>query len=118
MPTILIIDDDLDTRVMLTHALKNLECSIIACDNGKDALERLANLQPDVIILDLALPYMRGEDILALIRQEPHLTETKVIIYTAHARMMDNMALQEADLLLEKPALVQQLRNAVAQFLI
>ena len=64
-------------------------------------------------MLDLHLPHVSGPDILRHIRVDARLTETRVIVATAHARIAESIR-READLVLLKPISFSQLRDLAA----
>ena len=58
--TVLVIEDDELTRDQVRRALEGDACTVITAANGREALERLAQTRPDVILLDLLMPEMDG----------------------------------------------------------
>ncbi len=63
--SILIVDDDQDYRTFLKLALEEMGHSVIEADCGKRALEVLAEEDIDVLLLDLYMPEMGGDEVLA-----------------------------------------------------
>jgi two-component system, OmpR family, KDP operon response regulator KdpE len=57
---ILVIDDEIDTVMLIKHILMNSGIDVISAGNGPEALKRLSQTPPDVILLDLMLPDMDG----------------------------------------------------------
>ena len=83
------------------------EYSTEVVSNGKDALVRLAEVIPALVILDLHLPQcVSGKDILHEIRKDERLSNTRVILATADAFLSDELK-EEADL---SPAQTHQCR--------
>lgn len=114
-PLALIIEDDENLGRIFALALKNqYQTEIIA--NGLDALQRLPDLQPHLIILDLNLPGAHGSEILAFIRAQPVLQNSIVIVTTAADRQAEAIA-DQADLTLIKPVSPAQLRELAGRFL-
>jgi CheY-like chemotaxis protein len=58
--TVLVVEDDELTRDQVRRTLEGDACTVITAANGREALERLANTRPDVILLDLLMPEMDG----------------------------------------------------------
>lgn len=107
-----IIEDDYDLSTVFAGALQaaGFETEIIRA--GDKALERLAVITPDVVVLDLHLPHVEGVDILEYIRGDPRLAETRVIIITGDAVLANSPSLQEATVqILIKPVTFKRLRN-------
>jgi len=67
--TILIVDDEAQIRKMLTITLQSSGYGVVEAENGKDALKKVANHPPDLILLDLGLPDQNGQDILKHMRE-------------------------------------------------
>jgi CheY-like chemotaxis protein len=63
---VLIVDDDEDTRDMIAVLLEQAGYSVATAGNGREALERLKMLRPEMILLDVCMPEMDG----AMFRQE------------------------------------------------
>lgn len=111
----LIIEDDVDLSIIFSESLKaaGFEAEIIR--DGALAVERLSCTQPELVVLDLHLPNVSGEELLTQIRSDARLSKTHVILCTADPRMAD--PLQEvADLVLIKPVVFSQLRDLAKRF--
>ena len=110
----MIIEDNEDLAIIFAEALQaaGFETSIV--QDGEEAIAQLQGSVPKIIILDLHLPYVSGEDILKQIRADERLVETRVIIATADPRMAD-MLKDQADLVLLKPISFGQLRDLAAR---
>lgn len=80
---LLIVDDEEDIRLILTVCLEREGYQCLYATTGKEALERAAANQPDVILLDYLLPDMTGEEILNQLRQTPGLQAIPVLCLTA-----------------------------------
>jgi DNA-binding response OmpR family regulator len=78
--------------------------------DGEAALERLAVVKPDVVILDLNLPHVSGIDVLQEIRSDPRLVNTRVVVVTAHDELINSVQ-EQADLVLIKPVAFSQIRK-------
>lgn len=83
-----VIEDNPDNR-MLVQALLEDRYEISEYESGVDAVERLGDEVPDLILLDISLPEMDGTEVLAWIRQQDALKELPVIALTAHAMAGD-----------------------------
>jgi len=56
----LVIDDDADTRRLISTVLEEENCQVTTAANGQEALEKMQHIQPDIIIVDLMMPVMDG----------------------------------------------------------
>jgi DNA-binding response OmpR family regulator len=109
-PFALVIEDDADLATISAGALTAAGFETEAIRDGRTAVERLPVTIPDVVILDLHLPQVSGEEILADIRTDSCLARTRVIVATADPRAAELLQAQ-ADLVLIKPISFSQLRD-------
>ena len=88
MTTIAVVEDNADNRLLLQAILEGLY-DLVEYENGTDALAGLAASLPDLVLLDISLPGMDGNEILARIRADAMLRTLPVIALTAHAMSGD-----------------------------
>ena len=87
MPEIMIIDDDAHISEMLSESLKNEGYTVSAAYSGTEALLLLSGSKPDIILLDLMLPGLSGEELL------PKIKDIPVIVVSAKADVTDKVEL-------------------------
>ena len=87
MPNILIVDDDIHISNLLAEALQNNGYTVQKAFSGTEALLVLSNKKPDLILLDLMLPGISGEEVLSGIKNIP------VIVLSAKASVSDKVEL-------------------------
>lgn len=83
MSTVLIVDDDLTARETLIAMLEGEQYDLQIAKDGIQALHMLAELQPDLILLDVMMPGMDGYEVCRRIRATPDLAEVPIILLTA-----------------------------------
>ena len=88
MKTIAVVEDNADNRLLLQAILDGLY-QVVEYENGVDALAGLSATLPDLVLLDISLPGMDGNEILARIRADDRLRRQPVIALTAHAMAGD-----------------------------
>ncbi len=114
-PIALVVEDNADQNLVFTMALNKAGFATVPIYNGMEAQQRLKEVVPEVVILDLHLPDISGNAILAQIRSDKRLAKVKVILATADAAFAD--ALQaEAELVLLKPVSFSQLSDLASRF--
>jgi two-component system alkaline phosphatase synthesis response regulator PhoP len=79
---ILLVDDDQDFLEILSTKLKEQGFNIETAKNGKEALEKLQHIKPDLIILDVMMPEMNGIDTAIELAKNFNLNEVKFIFLT------------------------------------
>jgi CheY-like chemotaxis protein len=109
-PFALIIEDDTRLADVFSESIKSVGYKVETRRDGQDALDRLKEIIPDLIILDLHLPNVMGDEILKAIRADKRLTSTRVMLATADAVRAKSLE-KESDLVLLKPISVIQLRE-------
>ena len=88
MSTIAIVEDNADNRLLL-QAILDSSYDLVEYENGTDALAGLMASLPDLVLLDISLPGMDGNEILSRIRADARLCALPVIALTAHAMSGD-----------------------------
>ncbi|MDO9070349.1 MAG: response regulator, partial [Deltaproteobacteria bacterium] len=80
---VLVVEDDPETREILRRLLEKEGCQVIAAENGRVALERLAESQPMLILLDLMMPEMDGFQFIDRVRQHENWRTIPIVVVTA-----------------------------------
>jgi CheY-like chemotaxis protein len=78
--TILIVEDDDELHELYAAMLETLDCRLIQAYDGVEALEKLVDTTPDLIILDLILDEMMGDEFLLDVRRKSQYADIPVII--------------------------------------
>ena len=81
--TALVVEDDPDSRTLLRRSLEGEGWKVQEAENGRVALERIAENRPGVILLDLMMPEMDGFEFVAALRHTPDGKNIPVIVITA-----------------------------------
>jgi two-component system response regulator PrrA len=108
-PLALIVEDDPRQNQIFSITLAS-HFTTEAFTDGAEALQRLADCVPALVVLDLHLPGAMGAEILARIRADQRLVSTCVILATADERQADLLS-DQADVVLLKPVSPTQLRE-------
>jgi len=80
---ILVVDDKNELLHLMRRVLEDEEYQVYILQDGKDAFERVKNQLPDLLILDLRLGDISGQEILKQLREDSATAEIPVIVYTA-----------------------------------
>lgn len=100
-PIALVIEDDPQLSQIFKLALQD-DFFVETIIDGKDAQERLGQVIPRLIVLDLNLPGVSGSNLLASIRSDARMSESTVMLCTADHRQADTLR-DQADFILLKP---------------
>jgi DNA-binding response OmpR family regulator len=113
----MIIEDDPDISFVFSKALESAGFETEIIDAGDVAIARLSSVIPDIVTLDLNLPFVSGEEILHYIRSDARMADTKVIVASAYQRLSDTIY-TDADLVLVKPVSFTQLRDLATRLVL
>jgi DNA-binding response OmpR family regulator len=108
-PLAFIIEDDPQLSQIFTLTLSE-SFKTEAITDGSQALLRLSNIVPHLIVLDINLPGASGAQILQTLRADPRFESTRVILATADSRQAGELQ-DKADIVLLKPISITQLRE-------
>ncbi|MDD4202702.1 MAG: response regulator [Candidatus Omnitrophica bacterium] len=81
--TILVIDDALEVRKLLKFHFEKKGYIVILEENGQEGLNKIKNMAVDLVILDLMLPGLAGEEVCRQIRKDEKIKNIPIIMITA-----------------------------------
>jgi DNA-binding response OmpR family regulator len=113
----LVVEDDPGVGGVYVEALKQAGFTTELFTNGRAAMARLTVAVPDIILLDLNLPIVSGENVLHAIRSDERLKDTRIIITTGESHRAKELESQ-ADLVLVKPISATQLSDLAARMVV
>lgn len=85
---VLVVEDEPELGAAIRALLERRRpCEVVVATNARDAFERVASEPfPAIIILDLALPDMGGDEFLQIVREDPRLADIPVVVMSGWAR--------------------------------
>jgi CheY-like chemotaxis protein len=110
MKRILVVDDNDDTRSVLADTLRQEGYEVLEARGGREAVAILQQVEPGVVVLDLVMPDMSGQDVLASLRRSGRLPKLRVVVLTGLERDLD---VPGAYLVLPKPIALHQLVSQI-----
>jgi len=115
---VLVIDDSNTIRRSAEIFLRQAGFSVILADDGFDALANISDHQPQVIFVDIMMPRLDGYQTCALIKQNPLLKSTPVIMLSSKDGVFDRARgrLAGSDRYLTKPFTREALIDAVNEY--
>jgi len=93
---ILLVDDLKLTIEIAKSALINSGAAIITASNGADALIRIKKESPDLVLMDLFMPEMNGDECCKLIKEDPSISHIPVVLMSTLASGAYRMAKENA----------------------
>ena len=102
---ILAVDDEKNIIRLIEVNLMREGYQVVTAGDGKEALEKVAVEQPDLVVLDVMMPYLDGFEVLHELKKDPDTRDIPVIMLTAKAQDADvfNGYRSGADCYLTKP---------------
>jgi len=116
-PMVLVVDDSLTVRKITTRLLTREGFRVDSAKDGVDALEKMHDLIPDVVLLDVEMPRMDGFELARVMRSDERLKSVPIIMITSRtADKHRNHAFEiGVNVYLGKPYQEQQLLDAIAE---
>jgi CheY-like chemotaxis protein len=102
-PMVLVVDDDSDAREMYSDFLKSKGCDVYKAKDGAEAVRKAADLWPNVIVMDLAMPNMDGWEAVRQLHQSSWTSMIPIIAVSAVADGRDAAFDIGCDAYLTKP---------------
>ncbi len=105
MPRVLVVDDEVNIVRLIQVNLERQGYQVETANNGVQALAKIRDNRPDLLVSDVMMPEMDGFELLANVRRDPVLNDLPVIMLTAKAQDADVMRgyTHGADMYLTKP---------------
>ncbi|MFA7006824.1 MAG: response regulator, partial [Verrucomicrobiia bacterium] len=110
---VLIIDDEADSRVLLTNLIEQFGCHVVAADSGELGLRMAKEIRPDLITLDLLMPQTDGWEVLRQLKADADLKEVPVIVVSVVARERRGTVLGAIEML-QKPVSREDLLRVIS----
>ena len=114
--SVLVTDDDDDIRDSIREVLEDEGYSVAVAAHGREALECLAEVRPQLILLDLSMPVMNGQEFRKAQLEHPIWKEIPVVVLSAAGRMQEKTSGMDAADLVAKPIKLDKLLLVVRRF--
>jgi signal transduction histidine kinase len=117
-PLVLVVEDNPEMNQFITTTLAT-EYRTATAANGQEGLEQAITLQPDLILSDVMMPYLSGDQLVQQLRTHPELDTTPVVMLTAKAddELRVQLLQQGAQDYLMKPFSVEELKARVGNLI-
>jgi twitching motility two-component system response regulator PilG len=115
---VMVIDDSNTIRRSAEIFLAQAGCQVVLAEDGFDALAKIADHAPDLIFVDIMMPRLDGYQTCALIKKNPRLKATPVIMLSSKDGLFDRARgrLAGSDEYLTKPFTKESLLRSVASY--
>jgi chemotaxis family two-component system response regulator PixH len=115
MATILIVEDNLSELELISHYLREGGYTVINAVGAKEALSKVSEQKPDVIITDVVMPGMSGFELCRRLKTQPETEKVPIVICSSKDQEIDRLwgMKQGADAYLTKPFTREQILRAI-----
>jgi CheY-like chemotaxis protein len=105
LPTVVIADDEPSMRLLVHATIESDDYKVVEAGDGAQAWAMIQQHKPSLVLLDVQMPGKSGLEVLQLVKADPSLAATRVILLTAKAQESDIEAglIAGADFYLTKP---------------
>ena len=93
---VLVIEDNEQNLYLIRYILEESGYEVFSAADGQEGIDRAASLLPDLILLDIQLPFMDGYAVARKLRRNPDLAATPIVAVTSYAMPGDREKAMEA----------------------
>ena len=115
LPVILVVDDNAQNLELIQAYLEDVDCRTVAARDGIEALDLVAKTKPDLVLLDLIMPLVSGEEVLEQMAGDPQLATVPVIVITTRDMMPETA--HRNHIFIQKPFAPAEVRQLVCETL-
>jgi CheY-like chemotaxis protein len=116
-PRVLIAEDAPSLRSLFAKVLKNAGFDVHIAVNGHDVITQLEQQLPDVLVVDLGMPGVSGEEVIRYVQQRQAIKQVKIVVVTGNHLASQSDLANQVDLMLIKPVSPRDLVNFVKRFI-
>jgi twitching motility two-component system response regulator PilH len=119
MSTVLVVEDSVSQREMITDLLRGSGLNVTVASDGVEALEKVQGQPPDLVVLDIVMPRMNGYEVCRRLKADPSTQHVPVVMCSSKGEEFDRYwgMKQGADAYIAKPFQPTELVGTVKQLL-
>jgi two-component system, chemotaxis family, response regulator PixH len=115
MITVLVVEDTMSEQQLITLYLQEAGYKVINANNGKDAISKVNDQKPDVVVTDVVMPGMNGFELCRSLKKNPETQKLPVIACTSKNQELDRLwgMKQGVDVYVTKPFTREEIVRAI-----
>jgi twitching motility two-component system response regulator PilH len=119
MSTVLVVEDSVTQREMITDLLRGSGLDVTVASDGVEALEKIQGSHPDLVVLDIVMPRMNGYEVCRRLKADPKTQHVPIVMCSSKGEEFDRYwgMKQGADAYIAKPFQPTELVGTVKQLL-
>lgn len=86
--TVLVVDDEVVIAEAVAAVLQDEGYQVVTATNGQEGLARAAEVRPDLVLVDMMMPVMDGEEMSRRLREDPAMREVPIVVMSAVHRSL------------------------------
>lgn len=116
---ILVVEDDTENMELFRDLLRSQGYTVLEARNGLDAIDMVWRERPNLVIMDIQLPFMDGLEATRRIKENPSTKDITIVAVTAYAMKGDMERFIKAGLdgYIAKPINIKEFKTVIARFL-
>ena len=111
MPRIMLVDDDAHQRELYQQELSDEGYDVVLCSDGRQAIERLKEAEPDLVVMDISMPGLDGIEAMNQLLAVDH--KLPIILNTAYATYKNSFRSWSADAYVVKSSDLTELKKQI-----
>jgi len=117
--TVMVVDDSVTVRKVTSRLLERHGYEVLLAKDGMDAIAKLEDQKPDIMLLDIEMPRMDGFEVASLVRHNPNLEDLPIIMITSRTgeKHRERAFQIGVNCYMGKPFQEQQLLDTIAELL-
>ncbi|MDT9301894.1 MAG: response regulator [Limnospira sp. PMC 1281.21] len=119
MNTIMVVEDSVTQREMISNLLRESGLKVAVARDGVEALEQVQQISPDLVVLDIVMPRMNGYELCRRLKSDPKTQKIAIVMCSSKGEEFDRYwgMKQGADAYIAKPFQPTELVGTVKQLL-
>jgi CheY-like chemotaxis protein len=111
LPRVVIADDEVHILDLVATVVEELGCRVIRASNGERALDAVLEHRPALVVTDVMMPRLRGDELVRRLKQNPQTASIPVVLLTSLPQR--NLQSVAADAVITKPFDLEQVSSVV-----
>lgn len=119
MAKVLIVDDSMTQRQLMSRVLEQFGLTVLVATDGIEAWDQLQHVHPDIVVLDIIMPRMNGYEVCRKIKTDPAMQNLPVVMCSSKTEEFDRYwgMKQGADAYIAKPFQAKELLSTIQKLL-
>jgi CheY-like chemotaxis protein len=116
---VLYVEDDKSLQLTISQMLHLLGYEVMCADNGRAGVEKAEAWLPDLILMDVRMPFMNGDEAIRVLRNKPDTANIPIFVLSAYTDAKTRTTCKEAgaNRFFTKPADVRKIASAIKEIL-